>query len=255
MPHDFNTDSPKNMQDPRILEDIAFKCVKICEEKKAANIILFNVTGHSTLADYYLICCGNSLQHIRALADTLRHTLSEDNDITPRQDGSPDSQWIILDYGAILIHLMTPEMRRKFCLEDLWDKKLVVYSGGDELPPDPAGTNNLDAWDEDDEDDDEEDDDWEEIDDDDDMDDDDMDDMDDDDMDDDEDDDDEDDDDDDEDDDDDDNVFVRHPRHVKLPGDITIQDLFNDDDDEDDDEDDDDKDKDDKGTKINVTRK
>lgn len=116
------------------IEALAQKCIAICEEKKAANIVLFDVRENSELADYYLVCCGTSLPHIRALADSLRRELTAQG-LRPRgQDGAVASQWIVLDYGSILIHIMSPEMRRYYSLEDLWDKRLIAFEGGEPMP-------------------------------------------------------------------------------------------------------------------------
>ena len=116
------------------IEEIAMRCVKICEEKKAADIVLFDKSKDSILADYFLVCCGTSLQHIRALADNLRRTLQEQG-VRPRGQEGGSSQWLVLDYGIIIVHIMTPEMRRHYCLEELWDRNLIVYQGGEALPP------------------------------------------------------------------------------------------------------------------------
>ena len=117
-----------------IVDEIARRCVSICEEKKASNILLFDVRENSILADYFLVCCGNSMAHVRALSENLRRTLINEGFKPRGREGTPASQWIVLDFGIILIHIMTPEMRRHYCLEDLWDKRLVVYQGGEEMP-------------------------------------------------------------------------------------------------------------------------
>lgn len=208
------------------IEAVALRCVKICEEKKASNIVLFDVREHSILADYYLICCGNSQQHIRALADNMRRTLVDEG-IKPRgQDGASTSQWIVLDYGVILVHVMTPEMRRHYCLEDLWDKRLIVFQGGEEMSAERPGTMVADSpeWDDGEEDFDEEDYDEEDYEDFVDEDEDDFDDEDD-----------EDDDDfyDDEDEEEDvDEDMPVEKKHERLPGDITLDELFKNDDDD-----------------------
>ncbi len=116
------------------LEQIARRCIAICEDKKAADIVLFDVRENSMLADYYLVCCGNSMPHVRALAESLRRTLLSEGFKPRGLDGAPASQWVVLDFGSILIHVMTPEMRRRYCLEDLWDKRLIVFEGGEPLP-------------------------------------------------------------------------------------------------------------------------
>ena len=116
------------------IEEIARRCVAICEEKKASNILLFDVRENSIIADYYLVCSGNSMAHIRALADNLRRTLISEGFKSRGREGTPASQWIVLDFGVILIHIMTPEMRRHYCLEDLWDERLIVFRGGEAMP-------------------------------------------------------------------------------------------------------------------------
>ncbi|MBP5638630.1 MAG: ribosome silencing factor [Victivallales bacterium] len=121
-------------------EAIARKCVEICEQHKAADILLFDVREKTILADFFLVCSGTSLPHLRAIAENIRRTLLDEG-ISPRgRDGSPSSQWLVLDYGIIIIHVLMPELRRFYALEDLWDKTKVIYSGGTPLPPDKHGT-------------------------------------------------------------------------------------------------------------------
>ena len=153
-------------ENPAIADEIARRCVSICEEKKASNILLFDVRENSILADYFLVCCGNSMAHVRALSENLRRTLVNEGFKPRGREGTPASQWIVLDFGIILIHIMTPEMRRHYCLEDLWDKRLVVYQGGEEMPSvsNPADGDEHSTyegqWDDDFDEDDEEEDDW-----------------------------------------------------------------------------------------------
>ena len=90
---------------------------------------------HSDLADYYLICCGTSQPHIRAISEALRKELLAQGLRAKGQDGAVSSQWVVMDYGSILIHIMSPEARKFYSLETLWDKSLVVFEGGEPLPP------------------------------------------------------------------------------------------------------------------------
>ena len=108
--------------------------IHICEEKKAADIVLFKMNEENILADYYLVCCGLSMPHIRALASTIRRRMLDLGIQSRHVEGSPNSQWIILDYGVLLIHILTPAMRRHYSMEELWDKRLIVFQGGEKLP-------------------------------------------------------------------------------------------------------------------------
>jgi len=120
-------------------EAIARRCVAICEEHKAADIKLFDVHEKTILADYFIVCSGTSLPHLRALAEHIRRTLLDEG-ISPRgRDGNPSSQWLVLDYGIIIVHIMTPEVRRFYGLENLWDATKLIYQGGAPLPPERPG--------------------------------------------------------------------------------------------------------------------
>ncbi|NMA42108.1 MAG: ribosome silencing factor [Oligosphaeraceae bacterium] len=124
-------------------EALARRCVAVCEERKAADILLFDVRENSILADFYLVCSGSSMPHIRAIADNLRQALAEEG-LAPRgQDGLPGSRWMVLDYNSILIHILDPEMRIFYRLEELWDDRKILYRGGTPIPqssPSPRKT-------------------------------------------------------------------------------------------------------------------
>lgn len=115
-------------------EELAALCFDVCEEKKAVDILLFDVREKTIIADYYLVCSGTSLPHIRAIGDNIRKALGEKG-IAPRgQEGEAASKWMILDYGTVLVHILEPEMRDFYALEQLWDESKIVRRGGQPLP-------------------------------------------------------------------------------------------------------------------------
>ena len=115
-------------------ESLARRCIEVCEERKAADILLFDVREKSILADFYIVCSGTSMPHIRAIGDNIRKAMLE-NGLRPRgQDGVPGSRWLVLDYGSLLIHILDPEMRNFYNLEELWDDRKIIYRGGSALP-------------------------------------------------------------------------------------------------------------------------
>ncbi|MFA6816275.1 MAG: ribosome silencing factor [Lentisphaeria bacterium] len=118
----------ENKKEPTIdTEQLANECVAICEERKAENVILFDVREKSILADFFLVCSGTSQPHISALSTHIRKTMMA-HGISPKgQDGQAESKWIVLDYGDILIHILDPETRKFYCLEELWDDRKIVY--------------------------------------------------------------------------------------------------------------------------------
>lgn len=109
------------------MDALVRQCVEICEERKAEDIRLYDVSETSLLADYFLICTGKTDPHIRAIRDHLQADLRESGIKPVRVEGTPASHWTILDFGTLLVHILNPEMREYYLLEELWDKARIVY--------------------------------------------------------------------------------------------------------------------------------
>lgn len=112
-------------------EQLARTCVAICEDRKATDVVLFDVRGSSTLADFYIVCSASSEPHLRAICDALHRDLKHSGK-PPRIEGSPNSQWIIADCGPVLVHVLDPERRDYYRLEELWDDADLVYRSPEE---------------------------------------------------------------------------------------------------------------------------
>ena len=84
---------------------LAKLAVETCESRKAEKVSLYGMEGKSVLADYYLICSGQSEPQINAIAGALHHLFSEHGMKPKSIQGTPQSHWIIMDYGFILIHI------------------------------------------------------------------------------------------------------------------------------------------------------
>jgi ribosome-associated protein len=95
-------------------------------DKKGFNILVLDVRGISTMTDFCVIAEGNVDRHVKALAMTVRDELKKLGRSSCHMEGDHSSDWIVLDYGDVIIHLFTPEMREKYNLEDLWKKGQVV---------------------------------------------------------------------------------------------------------------------------------
>lgn len=117
-------------------EALVKKCIEICEDHKGEGLTVFDLRGRSSLADFYLLCNGNSSAHIQALAD---HLLKDCRDLLPGPraiEGTAASRWIVLDFSDVLIHLFHPEMRDYYQLDALLEAEPVYYrQGGEEAPP------------------------------------------------------------------------------------------------------------------------
>ena len=82
---------------------------------------MLDLQGISTFTDYYVICSGGSEPQIKAIAASIQEHLREDFGVRPAAvDGFPVSQWVILDYMSVLVHIFAGDKRGYYALEDLW---------------------------------------------------------------------------------------------------------------------------------------
>jgi len=92
-----------------------------------------DLRGISTFTDFFVLCSGNSEPHLKAIANGIEERLREDHDIRPTAvDGFPASQWIVLDYLQVIVHVFHREKREFYSLEDLWsDAPRLTIAGLD----------------------------------------------------------------------------------------------------------------------------
>ena len=102
------------------------KLLKLCEEiaydRKAENIIRLDLSEVSAVSDYFILCTATSEPHIRAVAERIQRGVLEKLKVKPvHVDGSPESGWIIVDFGNVMVHIMTASSRDLYQLEELWN--------------------------------------------------------------------------------------------------------------------------------------
>ena len=99
----------------------AVAALAAADDKKALAPALLDVTDVLGIVDLFAIAQGTSERHVKALADEVERVLKHDHDRPVlRREGSPDSGWIILDYGDVVVHLFLAEQRATYDLERLW---------------------------------------------------------------------------------------------------------------------------------------
>ena len=106
--------------------DIARRAVELAEDKKAADIVLLDLTGLTTLADYFVICSGGSERQLDAIADGIVSGLRDETVRTIGREGTPESHWMLLDFGAVIVHIFTPPERDFYQLEKHWSEAKTV---------------------------------------------------------------------------------------------------------------------------------
>jgi ribosome-associated protein len=106
--------------------DIARRIVELAEDKKAAEIVLLDLTGLTTMADYFVIASGGSERQLDGIADGIAAGL-RDLGIRPiGREGTADSHWVLLDFGAVIVHIFTPPERDFYQLEKHWSEAKTV---------------------------------------------------------------------------------------------------------------------------------
>ena len=89
-------------------------------EKKAENLLALDVREITKLADYFIICSGNSGRQVRAIAEEIDFRLSREHENYLGIEGFPECRWVLMDYGDIIVHIFEPETREFYDLDGLW---------------------------------------------------------------------------------------------------------------------------------------
>jgi ribosome-associated protein len=89
-------------------------------EKKAIDIKILNVKDISPIADYFVICSGNSTIQVKAIADEIEDKMLEQGFELNHKEGYQNARWILLDYGTVIAHVFHNEEREFYDLERLW---------------------------------------------------------------------------------------------------------------------------------------
>lgn len=95
-------------------------------DKKGFNILALDVRGISTLTDYVIIAEGNVERHNKAIANEIIEQLKKVNGKPIHIEGWAESDWVVLDYFDIIVHIFKPELREKYGLEKLWGKAKII---------------------------------------------------------------------------------------------------------------------------------
>ncbi|HZJ38120.1 MAG TPA: ribosome silencing factor [Chthoniobacterales bacterium] len=109
-------------------------CADLAANKKAEEIVILDLQGISTFTDFFVICSGTSEPHLKAIAGEIETRLKTDHDMRPISiDGFPASQWIVLDYMQVIVHVFHRDKREFYSLEDLWgDAPRLTFESAEE---------------------------------------------------------------------------------------------------------------------------
>jgi ribosome-associated protein len=101
--------------------------VRAAESKKATDIKVLDLTGITSFADYFVICTGANQRQIQAIADEIGLRIKQQAHELPNSvEGYNQAEWVLADYGDLLIHIFSPKARDYYDLERLWRSAKTV---------------------------------------------------------------------------------------------------------------------------------
>lgn len=108
------------------IEAVVHKLVEVMEDKKGKDPVVLDIQGISLIADYFVICHGNSDIQVKAIATEIKKKAEELDVDVKRIEGMDSGRWVLVDLGDIIIHVFHREEREYYNLERLWSDAKVV---------------------------------------------------------------------------------------------------------------------------------
>ena len=105
---------------------LARRIVDLASDKKAADIVLLEIYGLTTVADYFVICSGSSERQVGAIADGIAEGLRDEGVKPIGREGSSSAHWVLLDFGSVVVHIMAPPERDFYQLEKHWSEAKTI---------------------------------------------------------------------------------------------------------------------------------
>ena len=95
-------------------------CVGALEDKKAADMRILDIEKISTIADYFIIASGSNRNQVQAMADNVEEAMGKAGYHAKNVEGYRNANWILLDYGDVVLHIFDEENRLFYDLERIW---------------------------------------------------------------------------------------------------------------------------------------
>jgi ribosome-associated protein len=106
--------------------DLARRIVELAEDKKAADIVLLDLAGLTTVADYFVIASGGSERQLDAIAEGVVSGMRDEKVHAFGREGTPASHWVLVDFGSVVVHVFTPPERDYYQLERHWSEARTI---------------------------------------------------------------------------------------------------------------------------------
>lgn len=105
-----------NLNGKKLAEYCALKCL----EKKAENVVILDLQGRSSVADYFVICSGYSDRQVASIAEHVADEIKKIGQTAGSKEGLADGRWALLDFSDVIVHVFQDQLRDYYSLESLW---------------------------------------------------------------------------------------------------------------------------------------
>ena len=118
------------------------QAANIAKEKKASRVVLLDLTKHSDLCEFSMICSAQNDRQAKAIAESIEAHFKKEANIKPLAvEGTEISHWILMDYGAAVFHIFMDPLRDYYSLETIWPDAKIITEIANEI----AGSGPADA--------------------------------------------------------------------------------------------------------------
>ncbi|MCS7253335.1 MAG: ribosome silencing factor [Armatimonadetes bacterium] len=112
------------------MSELVLDICRIADEKRGNEILVMEIAHLLPIASYFVVVTCENPIHIDALASELEERIENKWNIRVRREGEPQSRWVILDFGDVIVHLFDNELRQYYDLEGLWaDAPMMKWDG------------------------------------------------------------------------------------------------------------------------------
>jgi ribosome-associated protein len=117
-----STQNLESIEAAQAARELALHIAEILADTPAAETLVLNIQDLSPFADFFVICSGENERQIRAIAREIAERLADDGVRPERVEGTPNSGWMLLDYGATIVHIFSVEQRQYYRIEEIWSE-------------------------------------------------------------------------------------------------------------------------------------
>jgi ribosome-associated protein len=121
-------------------QEIAQTSARLADDKKGLDIVIYDLRGLSDVTDYFVIATAQSKLQSRAIVGAVEKGLRDLGVRKMSLEGNNDSRWVLLDFGPVVVHVFSADLREYYSLESLWGDAPKVEWNGDAAKPAPSDT-------------------------------------------------------------------------------------------------------------------